>query len=213
MPSDRQLKPNCTNTAAGTAVLPGEDAEAFRKLRADLLEEYQPATATELVLVEEFAQCSWRLLRLRRVETQMWSGYILAKRVREGEDRNPSQIQSDRGLAATLAETPPSELTNYFRYERTTTRDFYRVLEKLEALQRQRRRAQPISTREVSANGIGTVSPPLPRETSAAGESHVNRQCGSSSRGEGVCYEQHGSASRDVRSHSGAHRPQAAGIG
>jgi hypothetical protein len=196
MPSDRRLKANRRNAALGgpkteegraavrlhalkqggtaaTPVLPGEDTEALKQLRDELFRQYRPATPTEQLLLEEFVTCSWRLLRLRRVETEMWAGYIISLRLREGADRNVTQQESDRGIAATLAETPASHMTNFFRYERTTTRDFYRALEKLEALQRERRRAEAApASDEVSVNGIGTVSSPSSESVAQAENSH-----------------------------------------
>jgi hypothetical protein len=166
MPSDRQLKANRRNAALGgpktdegraavrfnalkhgatadTLVLPGEDAEAVKQLRQDLFEEYQPATPTEHLLFEEFVCCSWRLLRMRRVETEMWTGHIIGQRVRQNLDRNPTQQEADRCVAVSLTAIAASEMVNYFRYERMTTRNFYKALEKLEATQRARRRAAP----------------------------------------------------------------------
>jgi hypothetical protein len=210
MPSDRQRNANRRNAAKGgpktdegraavrfnavkhgctaaTLVLPGEDAEALKQLREDLFQEYQPATPTEHLLFDEFVRCSWRLLRMRRVETEMWTGHIIGQRLRQHLDRNVNQQEADRAVASALAEIPASEMVNYFRYERMTTRDFYRALEKLEATQRARRRAQSLpgheaaeanrepisasvtqraetkshpSVSELSDSGIRTVSPP-----------------------------------------------------
>jgi hypothetical protein len=180
MPSERQLNANRKNAARGgpktdegraavrfnalkhgatadTLVLPGEDAEAVKQLRQDLLEEYQPATPTEHLLFEEFVRCSWRLLRMRRIETELWTGHIIGQRVRQNLDRNPTQQEADRCIAVSLTAIAASEMVNYFRYERMTTRNFYKALEKLEAAQRARRRAQPVAG-PVSENGIGTVS-------------------------------------------------------
>lgn len=212
MPSDRQLKANRRNAALGgpkteagraavclnalkhgctaaTLVLPGEDAEALKQLREDLFDEYRPASPTEQLLFDEFVRCSWLLLRLRRVETEMWTGHIIGMRTRQAESRDVTQQEADRALAATLAENPASHFVNYFRYERMITRNFYRALDKLEAVQRARRRAQPLPAAvpdpapapepvsaaplppprhserrpqpppELSGNGIGTVSP------------------------------------------------------
>jgi hypothetical protein len=207
MPSERQLNANRKNAALGgpktesgraavrfnalkhgltaaTAVVPGEDPEAFQQLRDDMFEDYRPATHTERLLVEDFVLCSWRLLRLRRVETATWSAYIVGMRNRAGAEHPPTQEEADRALAGALADVPVSDLANFFRYERTTTRDFYRSLHELEAAQRTRRRAQPIpaaaeatselaaeapaeraaaagcASAELSVNGIGTVLQP-----------------------------------------------------
>ena len=185
MPSDRQLNANRKNAARGgpkteegraavrlnalkhgftaeTLVLPGEDAGALKQLREDLFEEYQPATPTEQLLFDEFVRCSWHLLRMRRVETELWSGHILGQRRRQSLDPNVTQQEADRCIAVSLTAIVASELVNYFRYERTITRNFYKALEKLEAVQRQRRTARPApaAVAEVSDRGIGTVSSP-----------------------------------------------------
>jgi hypothetical protein len=230
MPSERQLQANRRTAARGgpktdagraavrfnalkhgltasSAVLPGEDAGFLKQLRADLNEEYEPATPTEHVLVEEFVRCSWRLLRLRRVETEMWTGYINALRSRQGADRNVTQQESDRAVASTLADSPASQFNKYFRYERGATRDFYRALDKLEDTQRARRRGQrlpaPVADAATSAApslqpcatapdsaaaaaaplfgfGIGTVSPPL-AAAAAEGFQHEAPQPGTTS--------------------------------
>lgn len=174
MPSQRQLNANRRNAALGgpktdagraavrfnavthglsaaTTVLPGEDPKAFEQLREDLFQDYLPATHTERLLFEEFARCSWRLLRLRRVETQLWTEYIFAMRRSAGAEDPPTQTEADRALAGALAEVPPDNLVNFFRYERMTTRDFYRALHELEAAQRDRRRAQPLPAAEPGA--------------------------------------------------------------
>jgi hypothetical protein len=167
MPSERQLNANRRNAALGgpktpegraavrfnavdhglaarITILPGESPEGFQELRQDLFQDYLPANSTERFLFEEFARCSWKLLRLRRVETELWTGYILAMRRTAGAHEAPTQQETDRALAGALAEVPPKELQNFFRYDRAITRDFYRVLHELQAAQRDRRRSQPI---------------------------------------------------------------------
>jgi hypothetical protein len=182
MPSERQRNANRRNAAKGgpktdegraavrfnavkhgctavTLVLPGEDVEAVKQLREDLFQEYQPATPTEHLLLEEFVRCSWRLLRMRRVEAQMWTGHIIGLRLRKNLGRDVNQDDADRAIAATLAETPASEMVNYFRYERMSTRDFYRALEKLEATQRARHRAESLPAAQTASKPVSPVSP------------------------------------------------------
>jgi hypothetical protein len=171
MPSERQLNANRRNAALGgpktpegraavrfnavthgltaeTALLPGEDPEAFQKLREDLFQDYLPATYTERMLFEDFALCSWRLLRLRRVETQMWTVYMGALREHNGAGDATNTKDADRTLAGVLVETPQQKLANYWRYDRAITRDFYRALHELQREQRDRRRSQPIEACE-----------------------------------------------------------------
>jgi hypothetical protein len=171
MPSQRQLDANRRNAARGgprtpegraavrcnaldhgltasITVLPGEDPKAFQQLREDLFQDYLPATYTERMLFEEFARCSWKLLRLRRVENEIWTEYIFAIRRKEGVTDAPTQQEADRALAGVLVEVPTKNLANYYRYERAITRDFYRALHELERAQRERRRREPIPVTE-----------------------------------------------------------------
>ena len=54
-------------------VLPGEDQEAFERLRADCLSRFRPQGPAEHELVETIANTSWRLKRILRLETAMLS--------------------------------------------------------------------------------------------------------------------------------------------
>ncbi len=54
--------------ASATLIIPGEDPAAFEALKAALIEEHQPATETEELLINEMAQSYWleqRALRLQ----------------------------------------------------------------------------------------------------------------------------------------------------
>ncbi len=54
--------------ASATLIIPGEDPAAFEALKTALIEEHQPATETEELLVNEMAQSYWleqRALRLQ----------------------------------------------------------------------------------------------------------------------------------------------------
>ena len=150
---------------AVTPVLPGEDSEAFEQLRSNLFQEYQPAGETERVLVEEFALCSWPLVRLRRVETQTWTRYIFSVLDSAGAGSAPTE----QALAAGLHETDPKKLVNFFRYERTTTRDFYRVLQELKALQKERHRSERLSAAQPASQA---APQPVPL-AAAAGSASV----------------------------------------
>ena len=55
------------------AVLPGEDPEAFERLRADYIRRYRPQGPAELELVETIAAASWRLKRIMRIENALFN--------------------------------------------------------------------------------------------------------------------------------------------
>lgn len=90
-------------------VLPGEDALAYQQLLDALIEEHQPTTATESLLVEEMVQAHWRLARVRHRQDQAFEADTL-----------------DTKLLALL-----------HRYATANERTFYKSLETLKKLQAQ----------------------------------------------------------------------------
>jgi hypothetical protein len=52
-------------------VVKGESLQDFESLKADLTAQYAPATATEQIYVNEIAENYWRLMRARRIETEL----------------------------------------------------------------------------------------------------------------------------------------------
>jgi hypothetical protein len=110
-------------------VLPGEDPAEYDELRRDLLQTYRPANAVESTLVEELAASSWRLMRARRQET-----LILTKLA--GDNPDP-----DAAIAAFFLEKP-KEVARLTRYIASFENAFYRALNKLEKLQKERRAAE-----------------------------------------------------------------------
>src|SRR5688572_3859653 len=107
-------------------VLPGEDPAEYDEFRASMLEQYQPANATEQILAEELAAAGWRLNRSRAVETE-----VLKKLMGDAAD-------SAVGLATVFVEKP-KEFQRLLRYLTSIERAYYRVLDKLTKLQRERR--------------------------------------------------------------------------
>ena len=91
-------------------VLPGEDSAEFQRLLLSLVEEHHPATPTESLLVDEMAQAHWRLDRLRRRQDQAFASETL-----------------DAQLLLLL-----------HRYATGYERTFFKSLETLQKLQRQR---------------------------------------------------------------------------
>ena len=91
-------------------VLPGEDLAEFQQLRNSLLQEHQPVTPTEALLVEEITQAHWRLDRVRRRQDQAFDSPTL-----------------DQKLLSLL-----------HRYATSYERTFFKSLETLKKLQRER---------------------------------------------------------------------------
>jgi len=58
---------------AQTAVLPTENPETYQRHIQQFLDEYAPATATEIQLVHEIANTAWRLNRIPFLEAELFS--------------------------------------------------------------------------------------------------------------------------------------------
>ncbi len=95
--------------ASGTLLIPGEDASAFDALLHDLLEEHQPASTTEDLLVHEMAQSFWLAQRAIRLQSDCFTHRVNEKRL---------------GL--------------YLRYQTTHDRAFHRALNTLIRLKKDR---------------------------------------------------------------------------
>lgn len=107
-------------------VIPGEDPAVYEAYRADLVSSLKPANAVEADLVEELAANSWRLKRAHRIETA-----ILAEIAANSPD-------PDAAIAKSFLERP-KELERLVRYMTSIERAYWRVFNKLEAIQRARR--------------------------------------------------------------------------
>lgn len=59
--------------ASGELIIPGEDPAAFESLLNDLMEEHQPATPTEELLVREMAQSYWLTQRALRLQNDCFT--------------------------------------------------------------------------------------------------------------------------------------------
>ena len=114
-------------------VLPGEDPAEYDALRQELHEDYAPVNTAEASIVDQIAQHTWRLQRVRRAETVIWG-----RLMRKGE--------SDGAMAFALTEDEEGRLEKVRRYEVTIERSYHRAIEQLRKLQKDRKaaeRAQP----------------------------------------------------------------------
>jgi len=103
--------------SSNKVVLPGESRAAYDRLVDTLMDEHQPDSPTEALLVEEMAQAHWRLNRVRY--------------------RQDTAFESET-LDAKL-------LTLLHRYATTYERSFFKALQTLKQLQKERL-AQPQQT-------------------------------------------------------------------
>jgi hypothetical protein len=107
-------------------VIPGEDPAEYDAYRVGLIADLKPANGVEADLVEELAANSWRLKRAHRIETA-----ILAEIAAGSPD-------PDAAIAKSFLERP-KELDRLVRYMTSIERAYWRVFNKLAAIQQIRR--------------------------------------------------------------------------
>src|SRR6516162_7214741 len=105
-----------------------EDDKEFAEFRRGLDEAHQPANMHEHFLVEEFAQAAWELRRVRRIDREFWQ-YI-------GSHYN----RGETGIAEALAQEKESKFRIHLRLRAQVERSYYRALDALERMHRNRRR-------------------------------------------------------------------------
>ena len=98
--------------ASGTLIIPGENRADFEALHHALLEEHQPANATEDLLIHEMAQSWWLAQRAIRLQNECFTESALDER----------------------------RLSLLIRYQTTHQRAFHKALADLSRLQKERRR-------------------------------------------------------------------------
>lgn len=132
--------------ASGELVIPGEDPAAFEELLANLLEDHQPANATEELLVRQMAQCFWLSQRAIRLQTECFTA---------------GGVQEKR-------------LALFLRYQATYDRTLYKCLNELRRLKREREQAsgfvsqlpETVAPPTASAAGfVSHISDPTPLST------------------------------------------------
>jgi hypothetical protein len=90
------------------------------------------------MLVEQIAAGYWRTMRARKVEVGLFDNLLRTAKRQLGKDRNWRE-RDDEGCAVLLYENDPERFRNYFRYDSTISRDYYRAIATLEKMQAARR--------------------------------------------------------------------------
>jgi hypothetical protein len=124
---------------ARTVVLPGEKAEDFHQLCADLEAEWQPQSCTEQLLVEQMAVAQWKLARVDACETALFDRFEGTRQI--GHLDRISQMA--------------------VRHERS----FFRALRELERLREDRRREARREEQTGRAAQPVAAAPPAPAQS------------------------------------------------
>jgi hypothetical protein len=121
--------------ASGALLIPGEDPAAFEAVKTALLEEHQPATETETLLVTEMAQSWWLMQRAIRLQNDCFGAH--------GVDEK--------------------RLALFLRYQTTHERAFHKALNTIVKLKLIRARACPLG-QAVPKPGFVPQNPTQPIE-------------------------------------------------
>jgi hypothetical protein len=143
---------------AKVMVLPHENAADYHEIRAALIQDYAPANSQELMLVDQIASGYWRTIRARRFETEIFEGQVRALKFRNQKSLAVDPAKDDEACAVFLQVESPESLKNYFRYDGTISRDYYRAIAALEKMQAARRREESKNT---AVKPSGFVSQPV----------------------------------------------------
>jgi hypothetical protein len=125
--------------ASAQLIIPGEDPAAFDALLSALLEEHQPANATEDLLVQEIAQSYWLTQRAIRFQNQCFT---------------PEGVDEKR-------------LALFLRYQVTHDRAFHEALKTLIQLKKDRAVGFVFQAGSRHQNASGFVSQPPDRRPAA----------------------------------------------
>jgi hypothetical protein len=129
--------------ASGQILIEGEDPDAFDALVADLEADYQPATETEALLVHDLAKFHWLADRAIRLQALAFASAAFASAIPE----------------------IPASLNVLIRYQTTNQRAFQTTLKSLQAIQKEREKAErasspPSEQTEARSKTQRTSSPP-----------------------------------------------------
>jgi hypothetical protein len=141
---------------AQTTVLPNENPEEFQELLDAFFAEYQPAGPTETLLVEQMAMATWRLRRMRALETGLFN--IRMSQLSRDED---AAALDPRSRAFAYDASGSRSIETLSRYETRIERSFYRALHELERLR---------------ATTTPSIEEPPPPENDFANQTHSHNR-------------------------------------
>jgi hypothetical protein len=104
---------------AQDVLLPGEDEAALQELGESLVADLRPEGALEILLVKEIIDAHWRLRRLRRVETDMFTSQLYW----ESLERAQSKAQSyERNFLQDIIENQETAITDEQEHQEALSR-------------------------------------------------------------------------------------------
>ncbi len=135
---DQSSRNAITHGLTSTRTLIGqEDPIEYHQLRGGLFKDYAPANTQEEVLVDRLASASWRTLRSRQMEQSLCNMSVDAWQDKRKGDHPRTAKTENEALVISMVEDDLWKLM--FRYDTQISRDFFRTLNALEKMQKDRR--------------------------------------------------------------------------
>jgi hypothetical protein len=125
-------------------LIPGESAEAFHALAADLFAEFRPLGSTEEDLVEMMVAARWRRSRIWSMEKTCFTKRMAKEYCEAVEPLPDAEETAGLAFAALANETRTLDLVN--RYESRYDRQYFRAHRRLLDIQDRRTRNEPDNT-------------------------------------------------------------------
>jgi hypothetical protein len=127
---------------SNTVLVVGESAEIFDRLLASQIEEFDPQTESEMLMVEEMVVCKWRQIRLWGITSVGLNDEIVDQREKAPELVNrPMPSRAYRAMHD--LHKGSTTMSSLQRYERSFSRQYDRLLGKLTALKQKRQASGP----------------------------------------------------------------------
>src|SRR6266540_6315884 len=125
---------------AKTVVLNTESQPEYDALHTGLRNSHKPANEQEELLVKEIADCSWRLQRCRNIEHRLFSVHTsIFGTDPDPDEKNVRRAHTDPDAALLRAwQKQSEELEKLRRYSTTIERAYFRAIDTLVKLQKQR---------------------------------------------------------------------------
>src|SRR5438270_2602707 len=120
---------------SGELLTPFEDEDQLLSHSKAIQEHYAPQSEPECILVEQIIAATWRLRRIRRIETRHY--FHRAQDLRENRERTGDQFDDETQVFRDDC-NGPKFFDTLGRHEARLERSFYRALHELEHIQSHR---------------------------------------------------------------------------
>ena len=141
-------------------IIPGEDPAEYEALRASLVQHYRPADEVELRMVENIAECQWRVRRLRAAEVAFYN-----RSIDEAMTDNPDLAPEEAMALFFTDKVYRQKMSLFLRYQSAVERAYDKAIKELQVERKRRAQlgepapAPAPSPRPVKSNGF--VSHPV----------------------------------------------------